>query len=124
MSVPSCKSTSSTITTSSRCQKRKSLVSIKSAKSIGSLKDSPFKSSYAANCEKYKTRPVPYVKVNLKTNSVEVYGDRMKGEEWQAVMEALSTDVSTHHVRIKNKRYVENLAIDYDTLSSVMAAPK
>jgi hypothetical protein len=27
-------------------------------------------------------------------------------------------------VRIKNKRYVENLAVGFDTLSSVMAAPK
>jgi hypothetical protein len=88
------------------------------------MKDNPFASSYAAVCEKYKTRPVPYVKVNVKANSVEVYGDRMKGEEWQAAMEALSTDVSTHHVRIKNKRYVENLAVGFDTLSSVMAAPK
>lgn len=126
MSAPlSRKSTnSSTVMTSQLSQKRKSSVSIKSVRSVGSLRDSPLGSSYADICEKYKTRPSPFVKFNLKTNSVEVHGDRMRGEEWQAIMEALSTDVSTHHVRIKNKRYMENLNISYDTLTSVMAAPK
>lgn len=48
----------------------------------------------------------------------------MKADDWQAAMEALSTDTSTHHLRIKNKQYTGNLAKNYDTFSSVLAAPK
>lgn len=50
--------------------------------------------------------------------------DRMKADEWLAAMEALSTDTSTHYVRIKNKRYTEQLSKNYDTFCSVAGAPK
>ena len=48
----------------------------------------------------------------------------MKAEDWQAAMEALMTDTGTHHVRIKNKRYTEQLAKTYETFTSVVEAPK
>jgi len=51
-------------------------------------------------------------------------GDRMKADDWQVAMEALSTDTTTHHLRIKNKRYTEQLAKSYDTFGSVVGAPK
>lgn len=48
----------------------------------------------------------------------------MKADDWQAAMEALITDTGTHHVRIKNKRYTEQLAKNYDTFASVVETPK
>jgi len=79
---------------------------------------------YTDICGKYKIRPVPWVKFSGKTNSIEILGARMKADDWQAAIEALSTDTSTHHVRIKNKRYTDHLAKNYDTFCSVMEAPK
>jgi len=79
---------------------------------------------YTALCGKYETRPVPWVKYNVKTNSVEILGDRMKAMDWQVVMEDLSTDTSTHHVRIANKSYTRELLKNYPTFSSVIEAPK
>jgi len=60
----------------------------------------------------------------VKANSIEILGDRMKAEDWQAAIESLSTDTGTHHVRIKNKRYTEQLAKKYDTFAKVVEAPK
>jgi len=64
------------------------------------------------------------VKFSVKTNSIEILGERMKVDDWRAALEALSTDTSTHHVRIKNKRYTEALARNYATFGSVIGAPK
>lgn len=108
--------------TSPQSEKQKSSVSVKSARSYRSLRENPFASSYASICAKHKVRPVPCVKVNYKTNSVAVHGGRMRGEEWQAAMEALSTDVTTHRVRIDNKRNAGKLAIGYDNVSGVSSA--
>lgn len=88
------------------------------------VKSNGFLSTYKMTCDKYKTRPVTSVKVNRKNNSVEILGDRLKVEDWQSVLESLSTDISIHHIRIKNKKYTENLAKDYETFLETMAAPK
>lgn len=79
---------------------------------------------YATNCIKYKTRPMTCVKFNSKTNSIEIWGDRMKANDWKAAMETLRADVIAHSVCIKNKRFTGNLETSYDTLSSAMEAPK
>jgi len=97
---------------------------MRSERSFRSSDKDSFVTIYAAVCAKYKTRPVQGVKVNGKTNFVEVLGDRMKADDWQAAMEALSIDSNTHHLRVKNRRYMDNLYKDYNTFSSAMEAPK
>jgi len=110
---------------SSLGQKRKtSLSTIRSNESFESSAKHNYGLIYTAVCGKYKTRPVPWVKCSIKTNSIEILGDRMKADDWQASMEALITDTGTHHLRIKNKRYTEQLAKDYDTFGRVVEAPK
>lgn len=105
-------------------QKGKLSASVKSERSLCSSVKNPFVSLYKTTCTKWKTRQMPCIKVNDKTNSIEVIGDRMKVDDWQATMEALSSDVNTHHLCIKNKRYIEHLAKSYDTFSGVMNVPK
>ncbi|XP_060836429.1 centrosomal protein of 78 kDa [Rhopalosiphum padi] len=118
-------SKSNTSRISSLNDKRKpSLSTIKSNESLESSEKHKFGLTYTEVCSKYKTRPVPWVKCSGKTNSIEILGDRMKADEWLAAMEALSTDTSTHYVRIKNKRYTEQLSKNYDTFCSVAGAPK
>lgn len=111
---------------SSLSEKRKHSISHRSNESFQSStsKTHTFLSAYVMTCAKYKIRPVTSVKVDTKTNSIEMWGDRMKADDWQSALEALSTDVSTHYIRIKNKRYIQNLAREYDTFSNVMTAPK
>lgn len=103
---------------------RTSLSTIRSNESFESSVKHNFGLIYTAVCGKYKTRPVPWVKCSVKANSIEILGDRMKAEDWQAAIESLSTDTGTHHVRIKNKRYTEQLAKNYDTFAKVVEAPK
>ncbi|KAL5237772.1 hypothetical protein ACI65C_005182 [Semiaphis heraclei] len=105
-------------------KRRTSLSTIRSDESLGSSLKHQFGLVYTALCGKYKTCLVPWVKCSVKTNSIEILGDRMKGNDWRAAMEALSTDNSTHHVRIRNKRYTDQLARNYATFSSVVEAPK
>lgn len=119
---------SSSISTNSKrsfhSQKEKSFISVKSERSLLSSVKSPFINIYKTACAKWKTRQMPCVKVNDKTNSIEVIGDRMKADDWQATMEALSSDVTTHYVCVKNKRYIGDLMKNYDTFSSVTEVPK
>lgn len=99
-------------------------MSTRSVRSFASSTKDNFGYAYTTNCAKYKIRPMQCVKINSKANSIEIWGDRLKAADWQAAMEALSNDISTHHVRIKNRRYTGNSGITYDTFSSVTAAPK
>ncbi|XP_050436538.1 centrosomal protein of 78 kDa [Adelges cooleyi] len=83
-----------------------------------------FGALYALACVKYSTRLSHCVKISDKKNSVEITGDRMKADDWQAAMEALSNDTVTHHVLIKNRRHPDIIARSYDTLSSALSVPK
>ncbi|XP_015376850.1 PREDICTED: centrosomal protein of 78 kDa-like [Diuraphis noxia] len=120
----SSKSNSSRMLSSLREKHKTSLSIIRSNESFESSLKHQFGLVYTALCGKYKTRPVQWVKCSVKMNSIEILGDSIKAEDWQVAMEALSTDTSTHHVRIKNKRYTEKLARNYDTFGSVVEAPK
>ncbi|XP_003245035.1 centrosomal protein of 78 kDa [Acyrthosiphon pisum] len=120
----SSKSNDSRIFSSLGKKRRTSLSTIRSNESFEGSAKHNYGLIYTAVCCKYKTRPVPWVKCSAKTNSIEIVGDRMKAEDWQAAMEALMTDISTHHVRIRNKRYTEQLAKNYDTFAGVVEAPK
>lgn len=80
--------------------------------------------AYTKACAKNKTQPVPHVKINAVANSVTVSGDRMTADGWRTAMDALSTDVSTHHVCIGNRRYLNGLHGEYDTYSRAVEAPK
>jgi len=120
----SSKSNSSRMLSSLSEKRRTSLSNIRSNESFESSMKHKFGLVYTALCGKYKTRPVPWVKCSVKTNSIEILGDRMKADDWQAAMDALSADTSTHHVRIKNKRYMEQMTRTYDTFSSAVGAPK
>ncbi|XP_050527846.1 centrosomal protein of 78 kDa [Daktulosphaira vitifoliae] len=82
-----------------------------------------FASSYMATCKKNNTRPLQYIKINEKKSLVEISGDRMKSDDWKDVMEALSTDTTTHHVLIKNRRHSHNSVTSYRTFS-VSLLPK
>lgn len=124
--VQKCSSSESTISRLSKLsQKSKSFISLQTKGSDKCSDNISFFSAYTSICAKYKlTRPMQCVKVNVKDNSIEVLGDRMKGDDWRVVMEALSTDISTHCVCIRNRRYLKIFYRDYDTLSSVLKAPK
>ncbi|XP_015364585.1 PREDICTED: centrosomal protein of 78 kDa-like [Diuraphis noxia] len=120
----SSKSNASGMLSSLSEKRRTSLSTIRSRESFGCSLKHQFGLVYTAICGKYKTCPVPWVKFSVKTNSIEILGDRMKVDNWRAALEALSTDTSTHHVRIKNKRYTEALATNYATFDNAVEAPK
>lgn len=118
----SIKSTTSRLTYPN--QQRKSLISLTSGRSSVSSIKNAFDIALTAACVKYKTSSRMFVKINCATNFVEIFGDRMETKDWQATFEALRTDTSTSHLRIKNRRQVGCLEKNYDTLSSVLGAPK
>lgn len=117
----STKSTSSRMTYPN--QLRNSTVSIRSGRSSVSSMKNAFDIAITAACVKYKTNPRHFVKINYATNFVEILGDRMEAKDWQATFEVLCTDTSISHLRIKNKRHID-LDKNYDTLASVLGAPK
>lgn len=120
-----CVSSKSTVSTcGSGDERRKPATSIKSERSFDSCTKNTFNPIYATTCANYKTRPMPCVKFNSKTNSIEVLGDRLKANDWKAVMEAIRTDTSAHHIRVKNKQYAGNLAKEYETFTQALGAPK
>jgi len=66
------------------------------------------------------------VKIDQKAESVEICGDRMTAVDWRVALEALRTAgvVSTHRLRVRNKRYAGTMADVYDTFSGALEAPK
>lgn len=104
-------------------QQKISQMSVRSARSSVSLTKNAFEIALNIMCVKYKTTPRKFIKINYATNFVEIFGDCMEAKDWQATLEVLRTDTSTSHLRIKNKRQI-HLDRNYDTLSSVLDAPK
>lgn len=98
--------------------------SAKSTAASSSYNACPLMTAYTRCCAKHKTQPVPNVKINAIANSVAVLGDRMTPDGWRVAMDALSADVSTHHVRISNRRHLNGLHGEYDTYSRAAQAPK
>ncbi|VVC34651.1 Leucine-rich repeat,Leucine-rich repeat, cysteine-containing subtype,Centrosomal protein of 78kDa [Cinara cedri] len=105
--------------------KEKTSSALRFERSSDSMLKNPFGCSYTTACTKHKIRPSPGVRINSKNYFVEVWGERMKVQDWLAVMETLSNDIDTHHVCIKNRQYQEkNSMKNYQTLSEVMKIPK
>lgn len=84
-----------------------------------------FESAYADACIRYKTRPSQAVKINGRTDTLTVCGDRLRVDDWRAVADALSVDLSTHHVCLANRRRTDDGPYrQYDTYRAAADAPK
>lgn len=84
-----------------------------------------FESAYADACIRYKTRPSQAVKINGQTDTLTVCGDRLRVDDWRAVADALSVDLSTHHVCLVNRRRTDDGPYrQYDTYRAAADAPR